>query len=59
MISCPMQAPRPEAADRRMNVRPRNYTKLSCNKQREAAEVWKIEICWDVRLESVDITRQR
>jgi hypothetical protein len=60
IIPCQMQAaPTPKDADRRTNVRPRNHTGLLRNKQREAAEVREIEICWDVRLEAIDITRQR
>jgi hypothetical protein len=52
-------APIPKDADRRTNVRPRDNFDPSCNKQREATEVREIEVCWDIRLEAVDITRQR
>ena len=49
-------APVPKDAD---PVIPRDHTELSSHKQREAAEVREIQICWDVRLEAVNITGQR
>lgn len=51
-------APIPKDAGRGTNIRPKNHTELLCHKQREAAEVREIEVCWDVRLEAVNITRQ-